>query len=262
MEDRFATLPRRLQKMACVKEIGGVPCLIARQDNALRPFLFWMHGRTAYKELDPGRFLRCLQRGINICAVDLPGHGQRLEAESQGANRIWPVVEQMSLEIDAVLEGLKSIEGFDIQRCAIGGMSAGGMAAITRLLKPHPFSALVLEATCGDWSFIRNKPMCAALSEEEFDAINPINHLDQWENIPVIAFHSEKDEWIPYEAASSFIESLRARLNDSADIDLVSFKDTGAPYEHVGFGRESANVKELQTQFLVRHLRVTQEFKQ
>jgi len=34
-----------------------------------------MHGRTANKELDPGRYLRLIRAGIAVCAIDLPGHG-------------------------------------------------------------------------------------------------------------------------------------------------------------------------------------------
>ena len=259
MSEKFESLPSRLKAVSSLQSINDVPCLIVKEDDTPRPFLIWIHGRTAYKELDPGRYLRCIRSGVNVCAVDLPGHGERLEPEMQGANRILPVVTQMANEIDGVLAGLSECGGFDMTRAALGGMSAGGMASIRRCLHAHPFKALILEATCGDWSFLRNKPMCAGLSDEEFHEINPIEHLSDWICVPTLAFHSKKDEWIPFSAEESFLSALRAQCGYSADIEMVSFESTGAPFEHVGFGRQSPKVKEMQVEFLLNHLANRQE---
>jgi len=262
MSDKFESLPSRLKAVSSLQTINDVPCLIVKEDDTPRPFLFWIHGRTAYKELDSGRYLRCIRSGINVCAVDLPGHGERLEPELQGANRILPVVMQMASEIDGVLEGLSEVGGFDMTRAALGGMSAGGMASIRRCLQVHPFKALILEATCGDWSFLRYKPMCAGLRDDEFHEINPIEHLSDWRCVPTLAFHSIKDEWIPFEAEESFLRALRLHCGSNAEIELVSFEQTGAPFEHVGFGRQSPKVKEMQVEFLLNNVANCQECSQ
>jgi hypothetical protein len=154
---------------------------------------------------------------------------------------------------------LDRIGGFDISNAAIGGMSAGGFVAITRLLVDHPFKAAVLEATGGDWSHLRSLPICKGLTQQEFDQVNPMNSIQTWRDIPVIAFHSRHDEWIPFATESEFIEALRAKSPSHSDIELVAFDHTGAPEEHMGFGRESAFVKEVQVEFLARHLLKTQE---
>jgi dienelactone hydrolase len=261
MKSRFDTLPSRLREVSREIELDGVPCLIVRKDDSPRPFLFWIHGRTADKEIDPGRYLRCVRRGINVCAVDLPGHGQRYEKKMQSPQRILDVILQMVEEIDGVYDGLQEIGGFDLQVAALGGMSAGGMTAITRLVRPHPFQAAVLEATGGSWSHLRESPICAALSDEEFDAVNPLHHLDSWRDIPVVAFHSRHDAWIPFATESEFIDAMKEQSASPEDIELVSFDHTGAPEEHIGFGRESAFVKEVQVEFLARHLLSTQESK-
>lgn len=260
MTEKFESLPSRLKAVSSLQTINDVPCLIVKEDDTPRPFLFWIHGRTAYKEIDPGRYLRCIRSGINVCAVDLPGHGERLEPELQGANRILPVMMQMVSEIDGVLAGLSEVGGFDMTRAALGGMSAGGMASIQRCLQTHPFKALILEATCGDWSFLRNKPMCAGLCDEAFHEINPVEHLGNWMCIPALAFHSKKDEWIPFDAAESFLHSLRMHCGSEADIEMVSFESTGAPFEHVGFGRQSPKVKEMQVEFLLNNVANCQEY--
>jgi pimeloyl-ACP methyl ester carboxylesterase len=254
MVSSFDSLPSRLLECSQEKEIAGVPCLLVQKDEKPRPFLFWIHGRTADKELDPGRYLRCMRRGINVCAVDLPGHGQRFEHESQSSNRVLEVVLQMTNEIDSVLEGLADYPGFDLNAGAIGGMSAGGLVAILRLLRPHPFKSAVLEATGGSWTHLRHSPICEALSDEEFHAVNPINRLNKWRDIPVIAFHSRHDSWMPFAAESEFIDALKMKSQNPEHVELVAFDYTGAPDEHMGFGRQTAFVKETQVEFLARHL--------
>ncbi len=249
----------RLRAVSVEKHIGDIPTLLVRQDDQPRPFIVWLHGRTADKELDPGRYLRYVRRGINVCAVDLPGHGERFEADLQKPERILEVIQAMVGEIDTLLEGLRSIGGFDMNRAAIGGMSAGGIASTMRLLTSHPFTAAVLEASMGDWSVQRDHPMFSGLSAEQFDAMNPATNLSSWTTIPLVAFHNRHDQWIPYTAQTAFLHALQQRYDDPDLIELVSFDHTGAPHEHMGFGRQSAFVKEVQVEFVARYLRVDQE---
>lgn len=252
---RFEQLPSRLRKIARVERFGEVPALLAQRDTRPRPFLLWIHGRTADKELDPGRYARYLRRGINICAVDLPGHGERYIAAMQEPEAAFDVVNQMASELDAVLENLQFFDGFDLERAALGGMSAGGMASILRLNKPHQFRATILEATMGQWRRQRGHTMFQALTDEEFAALNPADHLSQWAEIPLLAFHSRHDEWVPFAAQEEFIARLKSRYTNPDLIEFIAFDHTGAPKEHMGFGRQSAFVKEVQVDFLARVLK-------
>ena len=134
MEGWFHTLPSRLRAVSLPAHLAGVPSLIVRDGDQPRPFILWMHGRTADKSLDPGRYLRYVRRGINVCAVDLPGHGERLDERMHDSKYSLDVVLQMVSELDSVLGELRQMGGFDMTRAAIGGMSAGGMATIIRLI--------------------------------------------------------------------------------------------------------------------------------
>jgi dienelactone hydrolase len=250
METRFDSLPSRLREVSTEIVIGDVPCLLVRGGTEPRPFLFWIHGRTADKELDPGRYLRYMRKGFNVCAVDLPGHGGRFEARLQESCNTLEVILQMASEIDVVLDGLAKVGGFDLGKAILGGMSAGGMAAIQRLTSAHSFLCAVLEATTGDYEPMRNKPLCMGLDDVAFHAVNPIEHLETWRNIPILAFHSRRDEWIPFSGQESFIHALQKKASHPELIEFVLFDHTGAPNEHVGFGRESAFVKELQVEFV------------
>ncbi|MBT4768842.1 MAG: hypothetical protein HOO04_10850, partial [Phycisphaerae bacterium] len=82
MTAQFDALPSALRKQGRLAHCGAVPTLLIQAEEvntAPPPLLLWIHGRTAFKELDPGRYLRLMRRGISVCAIDLPGHGERLD---------------------------------------------------------------------------------------------------------------------------------------------------------------------------------------
>lgn len=213
-----------------------------------------MHGRTASKELDAGRYLRWLRAGIAACAVDLPGHGERFDAALQLEARSLDVVRQMSQEIDEIVDSLAERGPFDLDRIAIGGMSAGGMAALVRLCQAHLFTCASVEATSGSWLHQRHRQMFHGMSEAEVNELNPIVRLDGWREVPLQAIHARLDEWVAIEGQQAFIDALRARYRDPSIVDFVVYEKTGAPSEHIGFGKMSADAKNRQRDFLQRWL--------
>lgn len=218
--------------------------------------MIWMHGRTASKELDPGRYLRWMRAGFALCAVDLPGHGERFDQRSQEAESTLEAVSQMVEEVDEVVAALSRIDGFDTNRIGLGGMSAGGMVTLARLCRPHPFRCASVEATTGSWRWQNHRAMWNA---EISSRLDPIAHLDAelssgWRDIPLQAIHAREDEWVSIKGQQEFIDALRARSADPSRIEFVVFDRTGAPAEHVGFGKFAAEAKDRQVAFLQRWL--------
>jgi len=257
MIERFARLPRALEKQARFERLGApeVPALLAHPDwSSPAPVMLWMHGRTVDKTLDPGRYLRWMRAGIATCALDLPGHGERLDESMHSPDKTLYVVEQMLDEVDHVVEALASprFEGvFDLDRIGIGGMSAGGIVALRRLADEHPFRCAAVEATIGDFALM---PYHGRFDRDLIERLNPIRHVEIWRPLPLLALHTEADEWAPVEGVKQFVQSLRAHYEEiGADPDLVRLKTwerTGAPAEHAGFGRHGAGAKEMQVEFL------------
>ena len=97
-----------------------VMLVVPEENEAPTPLLIWMHGRTADKELDPGRYLRLMRRGIASCSIDLPGHGERFDDLSHEPAAVLAIVEQMAEELDDVVEDLRQLGEFDPDRIAIG----------------------------------------------------------------------------------------------------------------------------------------------
>lgn len=259
--DRFAQLPRDLARRAKSVRLGDVPVLLAHPDwENPAPVMLWLHGRTANKELDPGRYLRWVRSGIAACAIDLPGHGERSEPERQEGPATLGVIEQALGEIDGVLRALRSEEWkgvFDLGRCGIGGMSLGGMITLRRLCEEHPFRCAAVEATTGDLqSLYAGTP--AADDSPLLERLDPARHLDFWRPIPLLALHSEADELVPWAIMKGFLDRLGRRYAeagvDRSLIETVTWPTTGAPKEHLGFGSVASQAKDVQAAFLSRRL--------
>ncbi|MEQ8850228.1 MAG: prolyl oligopeptidase family serine peptidase [Phycisphaerales bacterium] len=262
-QERFDALPQSLRNASKVMRLGDdVPALVAHPDwETPTPTVVWMHGRTAHKELDPGRYLRWLRAGIATVSLDLPGHGERFERDAHGPARTVEVVSQMHGEIDGVLRAIPDVGPFDMDRLAIGGMSAGGMATLRRLCDPHPFKCAAVECTSGDLAtlyFDSGVSWSVEHDREKVATIDPMEHLDGFAPLPLLVLHNELDALTPIGAQRGFVRALRALFAErEANPDLVEFRvfpETGAPSEHAGFGRHANEAKALQTAFLARNL--------
>ena len=258
MPDLDSSLPSSLRAISEHVRLGpDVPCLVVRPDPDSgaetaepTPFLLWMHGRTANKELDPGRYLRLARVGIGSCAVDLPGHGERGSEAGTRPEALLDNVEQAASELDDVVTGLGR-RGFDLDRMAIGGMSMGGMVALVRLQRAHRFRAAILEATSGNWRVQHQRQF---FDHESADRLDPIQHVDRWRELPVLAVHSRLDEWVEFEGQLAFLDALRARVSHPEWIEVMALEETGAPHEHLGFGHRTNEVKIREVDFLRTHL--------
>jgi dienelactone hydrolase len=268
MLERFARFPTSLAEKSRTVRLGPtqVPTLLAHPDWAKpAPVMFWMHGRTVNKELDPGRYLRWIRTGIAAVAIDLPGHGERADRAFQHPRDTPHLLAAVLPEIDAVLDALAApqFEGvFDLNRVALGGMSAGGMATFRRLCDPHRFRCAAVEGATGDLAALFH-PDSGRTQQIEIDddALAPVDaarHLDTFEPLPLLVLHSEADEAVPFACVRAFLDQLRARYEiqgeDPSMIELHTWPTTGAYMEHAGFGRFANEAKKKQVAFLEKHL--------
>lgn len=247
---------------------GTIPALVTHPDwETPAPLVLWMHGRTSRKEIDSGRYLRLIRAGIAVCAIDLPGHGDRTDEALQSAGGTVDMLTRARPEVDVAIDAL--LKGphpavFDGDRLGIGGISAGGMVTLRRLCEPHAFACAAVEATTGwleglyfpDDGGPNRWPVDHA--RESVEAIDPMAHLNHFEPLPLMAMHSEADELVPFAVQERFIERLRehykAKGADPGMIELVTWPETGAPQEHLGFGRHAHEAKNTQVDFFKKHL--------
>jgi len=250
------SMPESLRRISSTLVLEpGVPALLVHPEEPLGegpvPFLLWLHGRTACKELDPGRYLRLARAGIGSCALDLPGHGERHDERSQHPRMALSIIEQAASELDDVMRDLGRRGAFDLTRAAIGGMSMGGMIAMVRLTRANPFRAAIFEATSGSWHHQLDRQFA---DEAAIEALDPIRHLDAWREIPIMAVHSRDDAWVHFKGQEEFIDALRARYRNPEAVETMFLEKTGAPHEHLGFGSHANQVRLREIAFLRTHL--------
>ena len=78
--------------------------------------------------------------------------------------------------------------------------------------------------------------------------------------LPWLAVHSERDEVVPYEPRAAFVDAVRdeyaGRGVDPGLARMHAWDETGAPSEHMGFGRMTNDTKNLENEFLGEWLEV------
>ncbi|MCA8920218.1 MAG: alpha/beta fold hydrolase [Planctomycetes bacterium] len=254
---RIAHYPRSLRERCRLLRLGPAPALVVHPDGERpAPTLVWLHGRTANKELDSARYQRLVRAGVAVVALDLPGHGERADEGLSEPGALGALLAQARAELDPVLEAIEPALGpaVDLSRLALGGMSAGGMVALRRLCEPHPFVAVAVEGTTGDFAAVGESRYAPAVEA----GLSPAEHLAGWRPIPFLALHSEADRVVPVGSMRRFVERLRAHcaaLGSDSPVRLETWPETGAPEEHLGFGRRAADARRLHVEFLTRHLR-------
>ncbi|MFA6045376.1 MAG: prolyl oligopeptidase family serine peptidase [Phycisphaerales bacterium] len=268
MIERFAQFPESLAKQTRRMTLAGVPAIVAHPDWATAaPVMLWMHGRTASKELDPGRYLRWIRAGIAAVALDLPGHGERYDASFQHPRATMDVIAQMSGEIDGVVDALAAPgvgEFLDFSRMGIGGMSAGGMTSLRRLCEGHDFVCAAIEGATGAFEALyfpadaSRPPWGVEQDRAKVEALDPSTHLSGFAPLPLLALHCEVDEVVPVGTLRGFLAKLRECYigagADPGQIELKTWPETGAPNQHAGFGKFGNDAKNAQVAYLRRRL--------
>lgn len=258
---RIAHFPSSLRERTTLTRLGpDVPALLVDPERAPgqsgpAPLVLWLHGRTVSKEIDTARYTRLMRGGIGVCALDLPGHGEREDAALQVPDALPDLLAQARAELDPVLEDLRRVPWVDAARLAIGGVSGGGMIALRRLGEPHPFRCAAVEAAAGDFSLA---DVSRRFEVARLRGLDPSAQLAAWRTIPLLAMHSEKDEVVPVAAIRGFVEALRARYvaaGASPELArLITWPETGAPQEHSGFGRFAGEARQHLVAFFAEHL--------
>src|SRR5207245_1630139 len=106
---------------------------------------------------------------------------------------------------------------------------------------PHPFRCAAVEATTGDLAALYHpdagRPWPVSHPAEKIRPLDPMQNLEGWRPIPVLALHSEGDRVVPIGGMRGFVEALRARyaVTGSAPgmVELMTWASTGAPEEHM-----------------------------
>ena len=142
-------------------------------------------------------------------------------------NSYSEIREDLSLILQKVVD-IMNIHGLQDKKMILGGMSSGGNLAALMLYDRRQlakfgftqqiFSGIMLFgapldlATMKDSFVLRN--FAGRRDQKTFQQANPIQHLQDDENIPVLCIHGTYDGLVPYSTAVSFKNKL-SKINDS-----------------------------------------------
>lgn len=135
--------------------------------------------------------------------------------------------DQMNDIRDSLEAGLKAADehGFKNRDVIVSGQSAGGHLGSLMVfdrewqaknhIDQNMFSGLALISAPLDLAGWENRRLRDffdnLITDDGWTAANPVKHIAGDENIPVICFHGDKDQVVPFRDSESFVDRINAR---------------------------------------------------
>ena len=167
------------------------------------PLLIYLHGMDRVN-----KSVTLLQNDYPLNILDEQDYFPFIVVAPQGTGEyeFW-ATDEMVNAIMTLLDEVQAVLSVDSNRIYLTGVSAGGNGTWSIGVRhPERFAALVSVMGYYGWPFSVPENICDLA------------------NVPIWAFHGEKDETIPLEAEQSLIEALEAC---GGDVQITIFPDVG-----------------------------------
>jgi len=215
----------RTERLADIECIHAVP---ADAWQKPLPVILFYHGFTSSKEVYSYFAVALAQAGFRVVMPDAWLHGARYQGNSQQRmGYFWEILRQ-SIDELPLLEGvLRDNHWIADERFAVAGASMGGMTALGAAVRyPHIRSMGCLMGTgyfmqSASWLF---PPLVAQTPQQQqalaarlapLSAYDPALQPDALANRPLLLWHGEADEVIPFAETERLAERLRTMQQDS-----------------------------------------------
>lgn len=175
--------------------------------------LFFLHGQTSRKEEYLNEMLNYVDSGYYCVTVDLPGYGERITEKPLMSLEI---TRQASKDIDLLLDYYESRAIANAGNFAIIGLSQGGSAAyMYAAYGERTPKAIVAGSSTPDLTYFvdntciaNGKNVDAVWSEKQINEFikknNPVNQLEKFYTLPVMAGNSVDDPIVSYKGSEAF----------------------------------------------------------
>ncbi|MFY4774318.1 esterase [Metabacillus sp. RGM 3146] len=231
-------------------KIDGIPLLhIVREKekNDALPFVLFVHGFTSAKENNLHYAYLLAEKGIRVVLPEALYHGERSENLSQNAlnAQFWVIVLNEISELETIKNAFSQKGLIDETRIGAAGTSMGGVVTLGALtqyswikagvsLMGSPYYADFLKMQI---EYLRNEGQVIPISDKELDdqlnRLEPYDlsiHREKLANRPLLFWHGEKDNVVPFEPTYRFYEEIK-RDYDSNPEDLAFIRDPGADHK-------------------------------
>lgn len=207
-------------------ETDGIPFyLFSPPESAAAPLVVVLHGLNSRKERLMEVCLRLTAAGRRVCALDLRGHGERVNDDTQYLRRDWsdpmfaPAIARVVL--DGILDVASVVTDLGASRYTILGHSLGGYVALLTALEDSRVAAVCCMSGALDISAL---PPAPGADSSRYDPARRASELAQK---PVFLLHGTDDLIVPIAGARRLWGALTAAGIPRRDSALREFPGVG-----------------------------------
>jgi len=230
------------ERLAGIEVLHAAP---AGQRHAPLPTVLIYHGFTSSKEVYAYLVVALAQAGFRAVMPDADLHGARDNGDGAlRLTRFWQILQRNIDELPQLENALRASNLIDGERLAVAGASLGGMTALGAMARyPHLHSVACL---MGSGYFMQLSqslfpPLVVHTPEEkaQFDrlmaplaAYDPSAKLPQLASRPLLLWHGEADEVVPFEETARLVDALQASEQAS---NLTFYSEPGINHKITPF---------------------------
>lgn len=194
-------------------QINGVNCLLYEPtvfDRKVTIVVFHGWASSIYNQ----QFLASVfnSYGYTILIPEITSHDSRDKLDDYHAQGVWEkngwrVVIDMVKESTAFFEKLTKELWMKDRKLVLYGNSMGGFISSGIFVQSRKPDSLILVNTTGDWRALLEtgpRKITEVFIPDDFDIHNPVNHVNEIGNRPVLLIHGENDEIVPIDTQEKF----------------------------------------------------------
>lgn len=205
--------------------LAGIQCIHAApagQRQARLPTVMFYHGFTSSKEVYSYFAVALAQAGFRVVMPDADMHGARYNGDTESRmTHFWEILRQNIDEVPLLEAALREKDWIAEERFAVAGASMGGMTALgamARYPQIHSVACMMGSGYFMQLSHTLFPPLVARTPEQKktFAArlaplapYDPSQHLAMLANRPLLLWHGEADEVVPFAETVRLEKALR-----------------------------------------------------
>ncbi|MGK3144191.1 esterase [Pantoea sp. C2G6] len=205
--------------------LAGIECLHATpagQRHSRLPTVLFYHGFTSSKEVYAYFAVALAQAGFRAVMPDAELHGARYQGDAATRlRRFWEILKQNIDELPQLEAALRAADLIEGERFGVAGASMGGMTALGAMARYPQIHSVACMMGSGYFMQLSQSlfpPLEAVTPEQQaqFAArmaplaeYDPCNHLEALANRPLLLWHGEADEVVPYAESQRLERALR-----------------------------------------------------
>lgn len=206
------------------ENLAGIECIHAApagQRQARLPTVLFYHGFTSSKEVYSYFAVALAQAGFRVIMPDADMHGARYSGDTDARmTHFWEILKQNIDEVPLLEKVLRDNDWIADERFAVAGASMGGMTALgamARYPQIHSVACLMGSGYFMQLSHTLFPPLVARTPEqkEAFAArlaplapYDPSEQLEKLANRPLLLWHGEADEVVPFAETARLQKAL------------------------------------------------------